>query len=173
MDKHALILKYIPLAHKLAKVYYTRFPRYLDEYKAAARLGLVQAANQFNPSKNTRFSTFAKRRIRGAIIDMHRSLDLQGFRRTTGQRPRIETVDDYAVYDTGDKPDAALESEDFMLHIISKVSDKQYPVLKGIYVDHKSLKSIATELGVTLNRVSYLHRTGLERLRRLLGAGVS
>lgn len=174
MDKHELIIKFIPLAHNLAKKYSARFPRFRDDYMAAARLGLVQAANRFIPKKKTLFSTFAKRRIKGALLDMHRSLDLQGYRRKTETRPRVESFSfqNFIFSEDRETPEALLEAEDNILSIIHKVSEYEYPVFKGIYIDHKTHKVIAAEMGVPLNRVAYLHRTGLERLRRLLGAGV-
>lgn len=47
----------------------------LDELVSAGSLGLVQAMNGFEPERGLAFSTFAMRRIRGAILDELRSRD--------------------------------------------------------------------------------------------------
>ena len=53
------------------------FPRHVDrgELVRAGVLGLVEAANRFDPSKGVPFDKFAARRIRGAILDAVRSAD--------------------------------------------------------------------------------------------------
>jgi RNA polymerase sigma factor for flagellar operon FliA len=43
-----------------------------EEYVAAGRLGLVEAAHRFDPDRGVKFTTFAYRRIRGAILDERR-----------------------------------------------------------------------------------------------------
>ena len=55
----------------------TQVPGYLnrDEMASAARLGLVDAAHRFNPSKGVLFKTFAEQRIRGAVLDEVRRMD--------------------------------------------------------------------------------------------------
>ncbi|MBE0583503.1 MAG: FliA/WhiG family RNA polymerase sigma factor, partial [Desulfofustis sp.] len=46
-----------------------------DDMKSAGMLGLIDAANKFDVSKNILFKTFAEHRIRGAILDEMRKLD--------------------------------------------------------------------------------------------------
>jgi RNA polymerase sigma factor for flagellar operon FliA len=46
-----------------------------DDMKSAGMLGLLDAANKFDASKNILFKTFAEYRIRGAILDEMRKLD--------------------------------------------------------------------------------------------------
>ncbi|MCI5065282.1 sigma-70 family RNA polymerase sigma factor [bacterium] len=44
-------------------------PKLFDEYLAAAYIGLVDAAERYDPTSNAAFVTYAYYRIRGAIID--------------------------------------------------------------------------------------------------------
>lgn len=55
----------------------TQVPAFMnrDDMKSAGMLGLLDAANKFDPSKNILFKTFAEHRIRGAILDEMRKLD--------------------------------------------------------------------------------------------------
>ena len=75
LDRHALILSNISLAEKIAqsrkkKLYHVSF----DELKAAAYLGLVQAANSYNSKENDCFPAYAVWRIIGAVRDYLREL---------------------------------------------------------------------------------------------------
>lgn len=53
------------------------FPRHVDrqELARAGALGLVEAAQRFDPSRGVPFDRFAARRIRGAILDAVRAVD--------------------------------------------------------------------------------------------------
>ncbi len=59
------------LAHRIRK----KLPAHacIDELIAAGRLGLVQAAQRYDPNQGAQFKTFAYYRIRGAIFDAVRS----------------------------------------------------------------------------------------------------
>jgi RNA polymerase sigma factor for flagellar operon FliA len=54
-----------------------RLPRHVprDELASAAMAGLAQAARSFDPSRDTRFDSYASARIRGALLDELRSRD--------------------------------------------------------------------------------------------------
>jgi RNA polymerase sigma factor FliA len=70
-DNHQRIVSYLPLVHKIAHqvVVYLRPALSLDDLVSAGTVGLVKAARDFDPSKDTEFKTYAYIRIRGAIID--------------------------------------------------------------------------------------------------------
>ncbi len=55
----------------------TQVPSFMnkDDMRSAGMLGLIDAANKFDPGKNILFKTFAEYRIRGAILDEMRKLD--------------------------------------------------------------------------------------------------
>jgi RNA polymerase sigma factor for flagellar operon FliA len=55
----------------------THVPSFMnrDDMRSAGMLGLIDAANKFDPGKNILFKTFAEHRIRGAILDEMRKLD--------------------------------------------------------------------------------------------------
>src|SRR5271170_4301344 len=68
---------------ELSQVYYIasrireRLPQYVDfeDLVNAGVLGLLEASRTFDSSKNAQFKTFAKFRIRGAILDSLRDAD--------------------------------------------------------------------------------------------------
>jgi len=55
----------------------TQVPSFMnrDDMKSAGMVGLLNASNKYDPSRNILFKTFAEYRIRGAILDEMRKLD--------------------------------------------------------------------------------------------------
>jgi RNA polymerase sigma factor for flagellar operon FliA len=68
---------------ELTQVYYIaarireRLPQHVDleDLVSAGVVGLIEASRSFNEAKNAQFKTFAKFRIRGAILDSLREID--------------------------------------------------------------------------------------------------
>jgi RNA polymerase sigma factor for flagellar operon FliA len=69
--EHASLIKYI--AHRIA----VRVPPHIEvqDLIDAGVLGLIDAIEKYDPSKDVKFKTYAEFRIRGAILDELRSLD--------------------------------------------------------------------------------------------------
>ena len=70
-QREELILGNLPLVRHILGRLAVRLPRGtdLDNLEAAGVLGLVEAANRFEPDRGIIFKTFAYTRIRGAILD--------------------------------------------------------------------------------------------------------
>lgn len=70
-DRDTLIEQGQPLVHSLATRIYrsTGSSAELEDLIAYGELGLTEAAKEFDPSRQCRFTTFAYYRIRGAIYD--------------------------------------------------------------------------------------------------------
>jgi len=76
-DKSKTIRDHLYLVDILVGRMVTQVPSFMnkDDMKSAGMLGLLDAANKFDPAKNILFKTFAEYRIRGAILDEMRKLD--------------------------------------------------------------------------------------------------
>lgn len=76
-DRSRLIKDNLYLVDILVNRMVTQVPSFMghDDMKSAGMLGLIDAANKFDPGKNILFKTFAEHRIRGAILDEMRKLD--------------------------------------------------------------------------------------------------
>lgn len=76
-DKSKLIREHLELVDILVGRMVTQVPSFMnrDDMKSAGMMGLIDAANKFDSSKNILFKTFAEYRIRGAIYDEMRKLD--------------------------------------------------------------------------------------------------
>ncbi|MBN1942110.1 MAG: sigma-70 family RNA polymerase sigma factor [Phycisphaerae bacterium] len=69
--RNALIVEHLPMVPKIVAktVGRTACRRDMDEYISAGRLGLVQAAQTFDPAVGENFGVYAYGRIRGAVLD--------------------------------------------------------------------------------------------------------
>ena len=72
-----VVLEHVPLVKAIAVRVHENLPVHvdLDDLVHAGILGLFDAASKFNPEKQVVFSSYAKHRIKGAILDSLRQLD--------------------------------------------------------------------------------------------------
>lgn len=90
-EREALIIKYAPLVKFLANRMSMRVPPSVtwDDLISAGIKGLLDAIDRFDPSREVKFKTYAKFRIKGAMLDELRNLDWVP--RST--REKIQTVE--------------------------------------------------------------------------------
>lgn len=76
-DANDLVREHLNLIGQTVASVSARYPRHVDRQELwnAGALGLVEAANRYDPSTGIPFAHFARMRIRGAIIDSTRSRD--------------------------------------------------------------------------------------------------
>lgn len=74
--EHAL-MEQLPQVRYIARRIHERLPRHVpfEDLVHAGVLGLIDALNKFDQSRHVQFSSYAKFRIRGAILDNLRELD--------------------------------------------------------------------------------------------------
>lgn len=72
-----IVLEHLPLVKAIALRVHENLPVHvdLDDLIHAGVLGLFDAASKYNPGKQVAFSSYAKHRIKGAILDSLRQLD--------------------------------------------------------------------------------------------------
>jgi RNA polymerase sigma factor FliA len=72
-----VVLEHLPLVKAIAIRVHENLPVHvdLDDLVHAGILGLFDAATKFDPEKQVAFSSYAKHRIKGAILDSLRQLD--------------------------------------------------------------------------------------------------
>lgn len=75
--RQALITDHVELALKIARQMSYRLPATVsrEDVDSAALLGLTEAASRYDASRNEPFMAFAKKRIRGAVLDHLRRID--------------------------------------------------------------------------------------------------
>ncbi|MBC8257580.1 MAG: FliA/WhiG family RNA polymerase sigma factor [SAR324 cluster bacterium] len=71
------LIKYAPLVKRVVTRMAARFPPGVDqdELYQVGMIGLLDAVDKFDPTRDVKFKTYAEFRIRGAILDELRSMD--------------------------------------------------------------------------------------------------
>jgi RNA polymerase sigma factor FliA len=76
-ERNDLVMRELPQVYYVAARIRERLPKHvdLDDLVQAGVIGLLDACRNYDANKDAQFSTFAKYRIRGAILDSLRKLD--------------------------------------------------------------------------------------------------
>jgi len=76
-DRERLLMEQLPQVRYIARRIHERLPRHVpfEDLVHAGVVGLIDAFNKFDHDKHVQFSSYAKFRIRGAILDSLRDLD--------------------------------------------------------------------------------------------------
>jgi RNA polymerase sigma factor for flagellar operon FliA len=76
-EREQLLLEHLPQVKYIARRIHDRLPAQvpLDDLIHAGVVGLIDAVEKFDPSKNVQLKSYAKFRIRGAILDSLREMD--------------------------------------------------------------------------------------------------
>ncbi len=90
-EREALILAHLPLLQQIVGRLAIDLPGRIDrdDLFGFGMIGLVEAADAFEPARGLKFSTFAFPRIRGAILDELRRMDFL----PRGRRERVRDLD--------------------------------------------------------------------------------
>jgi RNA polymerase sigma factor FliA len=90
-ERERLLMENLPQVQYIARRIHDRLPAQvpLEDLISAGVVGLIEALDRFDPNKNVQLKSFAKFRIRGAILDSLRDMDW-GSRNLRRQGRRIE-----------------------------------------------------------------------------------
>ena len=90
--RDAAILQDLDLVNRIARRFQRRVPPCvtLDDLASAGMIGLIQAVDRFDRSRDLKFKTYAQHRIRGAMLDFLREED--PLSRTERRRVRESAV---------------------------------------------------------------------------------
>ena len=166
-----LAARFLPLARSLAKPLKLIFTQWKDEFESAACLALVEAARSFDPSRNIRFATFARFRIRGALVDVGRGMGLSGWEEDPENAPGLITLTPYneehgQVLIAVSPPPVGSEFEDVdsVENMLRKLPKKHAQVCRMHYLYGKTQTEIASMMGCSQAEVTRLHKKSLELL---------
>jgi RNA polymerase sigma factor for flagellar operon FliA len=188
-----LIERYLPLARNAAARYYRlraddSVP--FEDYLQYARIGLVEAIDDYDPGREASFETYSSYRIRGAMLNgLGRESEVaaqRNFWRTRLQEraellPPVPDADDveYEGDDVADEavqanPHAAVEQVELLTLVgvlLEKLPERERDLIRRHYFEQCEFRVIAHELALSPGRVSQLHAQALLRIRQLLYGG--
>lgn len=158
------------LARVMARVQARRYPRWRDDWESAAYLGLVQAAQMFDPTRGVKFDTFARPRIAGSMLDARRGLGPAGWKRIRlqGPAPRTKTLDCDVADRGASSVGTDLERSDDFDALVRHLYPGERVVIRLRYFEDLSQDEIAQRIGCSQANVSHRHTRGLAVLRERL-----
>ncbi len=76
-EQERLMIEHLPIVRFIARRIHERLPQHvpIEDLYSAGVVGLLDALNKFDPSKQVQFRSYAQFRIRGAVLDSLRTLD--------------------------------------------------------------------------------------------------
>ena len=166
-----LALQYLPRVKAMAMPLKMAWLSLWDEFESAACMALVEAAGAFDPSRNVKFWTFARYRVRGALRDVGRKHVLLGYRRDAEDAPRLSESE------PGDRPDGMhvnvsfdprigleIEAIDEVEHWLRRLPSHHAAACREIYLNDRTQAQAAEVLGCSQSRVAYMHREAMAML---------
>jgi RNA polymerase sigma factor (sigma-70 family) len=168
--QQALALHYLPLARSLAKPFKKAWAPYWDDFESAACLGLVEAAQSYDASKQVEFPTYARRRILGELRDVKRDMQLSGWR-DTEVPPTVEhlgrnTEEGGRVLGATPDPPVGkeLEARDLVEHWLTRIPKTHANVCRSIYLESMTSREAGAVLGGSKTRINIIHQESLALL---------
>ena len=168
------VLDHLPLVNSIAVMVHDNLPVQvdLDDLIGAGILGLLDAASTNDPREKAIFHTYARHRIKVAILDRLRQADWvsrRGTERGSVAAPEFPTLQEF-------QPDSMCAKEELrdMLMVAMKTLPERYQkVVILYYTNDMTMKEIGGLLGINESRVSQIHKTALEKMAiALQSAGI-
>ncbi|MCK9557518.1 MAG: sigma-70 family RNA polymerase sigma factor [Candidatus Cloacimonetes bacterium] len=154
MDPELIVRKFEGMVINLAKRHFCGKPDFEDLVQEGM-LGLLEANNRYDPSKGTKFSTYAyywiEKRILAAL-----ELELSFQKRTSAMEieDKVDTNTDVELVQEG-------------LYLPESIPEIERKILMLCYSQSYSIKEIAQILQLSTERVKQLRGKALRRLRAL------
>jgi RNA polymerase sigma factor for flagellar operon FliA len=182
LDRETLIVTHVELAKRVARHAACRVPAGAarEEAISAGLLGLVEAADRFDPSRGVPFDAFARRRVLGAVLDFLRAEDPLSRddrkKRRSGQsnaaEPEFVAFDDVAELlggETGKFDEESMLARMRVRKVVATLPAADQRLLSLYYGEERTLREVGIQLGgVTESRICQRLSAILSRLRELL-----
>ncbi len=141
-----LAAKYVPLAKRMARRLPHVLPRERLDFRSAAFLGLCEAARAFDPAVGVDFSTYARRRIDGAMRT-YQAANPNGLNAADADNAVAPENLDAARFDDRDQ----------VLDLIRRLPQRHRHLCRLLYLDGMDRREAARVMGLSKSRVSRLH----------------
>lgn len=167
--RETLILQHLNLVRAISWNVAQRLPRSVstDDLASAGTLGLIAAADRFDSSRGLAFSTYARHRIMGAILDFLRTedpLSRSARRAECGGAPVTVSLDQLTT------PPAAhlgprIEDRVDVGNARKCLSPRENRVISLLYDQDWPAREVAKLLGVNESRISQIKHRAVTKLR--------
>ena len=176
-DQQHLATVYLPMARALARSFKMAWPALRDEFDSAAALALVEAAESFDPSRYVRFSTFARIRIWGALLDAKRRQVPLGYRKEPRRAPCLcpmppqpEESGRVLTSEPDEPVGRDFEAVEQVERWLKMLPRRHALACRQIYLHDATHHDVARLLGCSQSRIANMHRQSMALLNETLAA---
>ena len=156
--------KHLGLAEHHARFYSVRYKANYDELLSDGYWGLVLAGLGYKEDKGAKFSTYARRRVKGKIKDRFR----KKARRKHPYEERAIVDEDLVEVRTPQSLLIREEKKRQLRLVLLKINSRQRAILWLYYYGELTLKEIGELLGISEGGASMLKRAAYKNLRKAL-----
>ena len=170
-SRRCLIERYQPLVVK-SLMRWRSNEQVLMDLVQEGTIGLIEAAENYEPARGVAFSLYATHRIRGRMLNY---LEKEG--KVSGVSIELpwNTVDGLSIADTLEDsavPVAEVAEKNFVLEqmrlALDRLPAKERLALNGVYIDEQEPGKVALALQITPSHLSRLQKQGIRRVRGML-----
>jgi len=200
-DRDKLITEHVEIARRISLRIARSCPDWIsrDDIVAAGMIGLAEAAERYDDTRQEPFLSFAEKRIRGAVIDELRRGDVMPRRmrrmaRKIGDviqhleeyKTNLEQIvhvsvgalelDDDSMMPTSDEasPEMQLAHRRAKAKVraaLDQLEKRDLLILNLYYTEELTYTEIGEVMGITRSRVCQLHGRAIARMRALICGG--
>lgn len=168
--RRKLIECYQPLVFKTA-MRWRGSPEQLMDLVQEGTVGLIEAAENFEPERGVAFSLFAVHRIRGRILNCLKKEGKQSWVSTDNPGEDDALALQKVLIDTAVPVSDQAEHNYLvaqMMSAVGRLPAKEQVVLSGVYLEEQEPKELAQQLNMSLSHIYRLQKQGLRRVRGML-----
>lgn len=177
-DRDALVERYRPYVYSIAKQVSSSFPVKIDfeELVGYGMVGLLEAAERFDPRRKVSFVTFSYYRIKGAIFDGLRQMGILTRTPNEAWTRREAALNDLAQTAADDEIEGSSANVDEDIQTVEKFVDSLIPAyLLSLseenapdVADSRDLPNVSVEMRETITIVRETVRELPEREREII-----
>lgn len=163
-----LAMSCLRLAYKLAGPFKIKYPLIAEEFDGVAALALVRAAAFFNPTRGTKFTTYAHHSILKACEGLPRLHRQRGYRRSAQEGPQLGPLHPQLDIATVDDPSAALEhAEDSTIvgTVMARLDPRLADILRRRHLEGQTFQEIGDVYGLTREYIRQLELRACMQIR--------
>jgi RNA polymerase sigma factor for flagellar operon FliA len=163
-NRDAMILEHMPNVRYMAAALKRRMTPdvELDDLISAGTIGLIEAVDKFE-NRGFRFATYARYRVRGAMIDSLRARNQRG----KEVRARLDENAWQSIPDDSPSPFGRYEKTELEA-VINSLPDRERLIIVRFFFEGQPSHRIARQMGISEGRVSQLKSRALRTLRETL-----
>lgn len=175
--RQELIKAYLPLVFKIALSLHPDHPLVMDMIQEGM-VGLIEAAENYDPTRGVHFSVYARHRIRGRVLNFLAengaipafSLD-QAIHGSELQKESITWLETLASGESDLDLSQQVEKNiitERVLKTMERLPPKEQEIINAMYLENGEAKKVAQQLDISLPHLYRLQKKAIQRMRGML-----